>query len=24
VDNNPQAIEVMKKRFEGVADIEWN
>ncbi len=24
VDNNPQAIEVMKKRFEGVPDIEWN
>ena len=23
VDNNPQAIEVMKKRFEGVQDIEW-
>ena len=23
VDNNPQAIEVMKKRFEGVPDIEW-
>ncbi|MDP2966406.1 MAG: site-specific DNA-methyltransferase [Pelolinea sp.] len=23
VDNNPQAIEVMKKRFEGVKDIEW-
>ena len=23
VDNNPQAIDVMKKRFEGVKDIEW-
>ena len=23
VDNNPQAIEVMKKRFEGTRDIEW-
>ena len=23
VDNNPQAIEVMKKRFEGVKDIKW-
>ena len=23
VDNNPQAIDVMKKRFEEVKDIEW-
>ena len=23
VDNNPQAIEVMKKRFEGNPNIEW-
>jgi site-specific DNA-methyltransferase (adenine-specific) len=23
VDNNPQAIEVMKKRFANAADIEW-
>jgi site-specific DNA-methyltransferase (adenine-specific) len=23
VDNNPQAIEVMKRRFADVADIEW-
>jgi len=23
VDNNPQAIEVMKKRFEHATDIEW-
>jgi site-specific DNA-methyltransferase (adenine-specific) len=23
VDNNPQAIEVMKKRFSGVENIEW-
>jgi site-specific DNA-methyltransferase (adenine-specific) len=23
VDNNPQAIEVMKKRFEGEKNIEW-
>ena len=24
VDNNPQAIDVMKKRFNDVPDIEWN
>ena len=23
IDNNPQAIEVMRKRFAGVEDIEW-
>lgn len=23
VDNSPQALEIMKKRFEGYADIEW-
>ncbi|KAF0106107.1 MAG: putative adenine-specific DNA-methyltransferase [Chloroflexi bacterium] len=23
VDNNPQAIEVMQNRFEGVSEIEW-
>lgn len=23
VDNNPQAIEVMQKRFEGFTDIDW-
>ena len=23
VDNNPEAIEVMRRRFAGVADIEW-
>lgn len=23
VDNNPQALEVMTQRFQGVADIEW-
>ena len=23
VDNNPQAIEVMRRRFVGIADIEW-
>jgi site-specific DNA-methyltransferase (adenine-specific) len=23
VDNNPQAINVMQKRFEGIDSIEW-
>ena len=23
VDNNPEALQVMRKRFEGVEDIEW-
>ena len=23
IDNNPQAIEVMRKRFEGEPSIEW-
>ncbi len=23
IDNNPQALQVMKKRFEGVSSIEW-
>jgi hypothetical protein len=23
VDNNPQAIAVMRRRFAGVPDIEW-
>jgi site-specific DNA-methyltransferase (adenine-specific) len=23
VDNNPEALEVMARRFDGVADVEW-
>ena len=23
VDDNPEAIEVMRRRFDGIPDIEW-